>query len=107
AGPLGRRRIYELDGVSGRARAGRSPRPDGRARSQRCRSRHLLGSAIGAAFAASMPAAALETWGWRIPFLFGLVVGVAGYLLRRHVLDNLPVKPRKRVPIVETLQDHW
>jgi MHS family proline/betaine transporter-like MFS transporter len=67
----------------------------------------LLGSAMGAAFAASMPAAALETWGWRIPFLLGLVVGIAGYLLRRHVLDSIPMKPRKRVPIVETLQDHW
>jgi MHS family proline/betaine transporter-like MFS transporter len=54
-----------------------------------------------------MSAAALEEWGWRIPFLLGLVVGIAGYFLRRHVLDTMPVKPRKRAPIVETLQDHW
>jgi MFS transporter, MHS family, proline/betaine transporter len=67
----------------------------------------LLGSAIGAGFAASMSAAALEEWGWRIPFLLGLVVGIAGYFLRRHVLDTMPVEPRKRAPIVETLQDHW
>ena len=67
----------------------------------------LLGSAIGAGFAASMSAAALEEWGWRIPFLLGLVVGIAGYFLRRHVLDTMPVGPRKRAPIVETLQDHW
>jgi MFS transporter, MHS family, proline/betaine transporter len=67
----------------------------------------LLGSAIGAGFAASMSAAALEEWGWRIPFLLGLVVAIAGYFLRRHVLDTMPVEPRKRAPIVETLQDHW
>jgi MHS family proline/betaine transporter-like MFS transporter len=67
----------------------------------------LLGSAMGAGFAASMSAAALEGWGWRIPFLLGLVVGIAGYFLRRHVLDTMPMEQRKRVPIVETLQDHW
>src|SRR5262249_12641521 len=39
----------------------------------------LLGSALGAAFAASMSEAALAEWGWRIPFLLGLVVGIAGY----------------------------
>src|SRR5262249_44991877 len=34
----------------------------------------LLGSAVGAGFAASMSDATLEAWGWRIPFLLGLVV---------------------------------
>jgi MHS family proline/betaine transporter-like MFS transporter len=67
----------------------------------------LLGSAVGAAFAASISEAALETWGWRIPFLIGLVVGIAGYFLRRHVLEAVPTERRKRVPIVETLHDHW
>ncbi len=67
----------------------------------------LLGSAVGAGFAAMMPTAALESWGWRIPFLVGLVVGIAGYFLRRHVLDTVPAEPRKRAPIVETLHDHW
>src|SRR5262249_13624834 len=42
----------------------------------------LLGSAVGAVFAASMSTAALESWGWRIPFLLGLIVGIAGYFLR-------------------------
>src|SRR5919201_5057007 len=67
----------------------------------------LLGSAVGAGFAASMLEAALDAWGWRIPFLIGLIVGIAGYLLRRHVLETIPAERRKRAPIVETLQDHW
>jgi MFS transporter, MHS family, proline/betaine transporter len=67
----------------------------------------LLGSAVGAGFAASMSTAALESWGWRIPFLLGLVVGIAGYFLRRHVLEAAPVGRRKRDPVVETLHDHW
>jgi MHS family proline/betaine transporter-like MFS transporter len=67
----------------------------------------LLGSAIGAAFAASMSTAALDAWGWRIPFLLGLVVGIAGYILRRHVLEIGVAKERTRPPIDETLHDHW
>src|SRR5712692_8141034 len=67
----------------------------------------LLGSAVGASFAASMSAATLDRWGWRIPFLLGLVVGIAGYFLRRHVLETVPAERRKRAPIVETLHDHW
>jgi MHS family proline/betaine transporter-like MFS transporter len=67
----------------------------------------LLGSAVGAAFAASMSAAALDAWGWRIPFLLGLVVGIAGYMLRRYVLEAGVVEKRTRLPIIETLRDHW
>src|SRR5215468_5877681 len=67
----------------------------------------LLGSALGAAFAAALPTTALETWGWRIPFLLGLIVGIAGYFLRRHVLEMIPTQRRERAPIVETLHDHW
>jgi MFS transporter, MHS family, proline/betaine transporter len=67
----------------------------------------LLGSAVGAAFAASMSTAALESWGWRIHFLLGLIVGIAGYFLRRHMPETVPVERRKRAPIVETLHDHW
>ena len=67
----------------------------------------LLGSAVGATFASSMSTAALESWGWRIPFLLGLVVGIAGYFLRRHMLETVRVERRKRPPIVETLYDHW
>jgi len=67
----------------------------------------LLGSAVGASFASVMSTAALEAWGWRIPFLLGLVVGIAGYLLRRHVQETVPTVKRQRAPIVETLQEHW
>ena len=67
----------------------------------------LLGSAVGAAFAASMSTAALDAWGWRIPFLLGLVVGVAGYILRRYVLETGVVENRTGAPIVETVHDHW
>jgi len=67
----------------------------------------LLGSAVGAGFAASMSEANLAAWGWRIPFLLGLVVGIAGYFIRRHVLETVPTGKPQRAPIVETLSEHW
>ena len=67
----------------------------------------LLGSAVGAAFAANISTAALASWGWRLPFLLGLLVGIAGYFLRRHVIENAPPQKRPRPPLVETLHDHW
>jgi MHS family proline/betaine transporter-like MFS transporter len=67
----------------------------------------LLGSAVGAGFAATMSTQALDDWGWRIPFLLGLVVGIAGYFLRRHVQETVPARRRERAPIIETLHDHW
>ena len=67
----------------------------------------LLGSAVGAAFAATMSTARLDAWGWRIPFLLGLVVGIAGYVLRRYVLEAGVAEKRTQLPIVETLHDHW
>jgi MFS transporter, MHS family, proline/betaine transporter len=67
----------------------------------------LLGSAVGAGFAATMSTEALDAWGWRVPFLLGLVVGIVGYFLRRHVLETAPAERRERAPIIETLHDHW
>lgn len=49
----------------------------------------LLGSAAAAATTNLIPTGPLESWGWRLPFLFGGVLGVAGLLLRK----NLPESP--------------
>ena len=55
----------------------------------------LLGSATGALLAAVMSAEALEAWGWRIPFLIGLLVGLAGFVLRRGIQEEaIAKKPR-------------
>jgi len=67
----------------------------------------LLGSAVGAGFAAAMPTETLNAWGWRIPFLLGLLVGIAGYFLRRHMQETVLAERGQRAPIVETLHDHW
>jgi MHS family proline/betaine transporter-like MFS transporter len=46
------------------------------------------GSATGAALASLMSPEALSDWGWRLPFIFGLFVGLAGYALRRRMTET-------------------
>jgi len=68
----------------------------------------LLGSATGALLAITMPADALQSWGWRIPFLLGVFVGIAGHLLRRHIEETVPARVAGARPaLLETLRDHW
>ncbi len=49
----------------------------------------LLGSAAAALVTSLFPNEVLEAWGWRLPFLFGGVLGLAALILRR----SLPQSP--------------
>jgi MHS family proline/betaine transporter-like MFS transporter len=53
-----------------------------------------------------MPAETLEAWGWRIPFLSGAIVALAGYALRRHMVDIAASEAGERAPIAETIRNH-
>lgn len=66
----------------------------------------LLGSATGALLAYVMPEDSLEAWGWRIPFVFGLAVGLAGFFLRRGIHEEPQVKKPRSSPLRATLRDH-
>lgn len=50
----------------------------------------VLGSATGALFTSILSPADLASWGWRIPFLLGIVLALIGGYLRRNV-DETPV----------------
>lgn len=67
----------------------------------------LAGSATGAALASVMSEAALESWGWRIPFMLGLVVGLAGFFLRRGIHEEAKAKKAAASSFLATLRDHW
>jgi MFS transporter, MHS family, proline/betaine transporter len=54
----------------------------------------LLGSALGALLASAMSAESLQVWGWRIPFICGLVIGLAGLYLRREESTPEAVLPK-------------
>lgn len=49
----------------------------------------ILAAGLGALLTASLTQADLEGWGWRLPFIFGLLVGPVGFYIRRH-LDETP-----------------
>ena len=72
----------------------------------------LLGSAVGALTANLMAAETLAAWGWRIPFLLGVVVGVIGFWLRRQLPEPLlagptPAPGHRSPPLLVALETEW
>ncbi|PZR50022.1 MFS transporter [Paraburkholderia fungorum] len=49
----------------------------------------ITAAAFGSLLTAWMPPEQLNSWGWRLPFVFGLLVGPVGYYIRSH-LDETP-----------------
>jgi len=47
----------------------------------------LLASAFGVGLIAWMTPAEMQSWGWRIPFLFGVLVGPVGIYIRNNLED--------------------
>jgi MFS transporter, MHS family, proline/betaine transporter len=70
----------------------------------------LLGSAIGAMLTSVWSSDTVYAWGWRVPFLLGLAVGLAGLYIRRH-LPEAPVQSSTEEPatspIVEAFRTEW
>jgi len=66
----------------------------------------LLGSAVGALLAASLSEAQLQAWGWRVPFLLGLFIGLAGIFLRRDPAAVATQPARDPSPLRTALRDH-
>jgi MFS transporter, MHS family, proline/betaine transporter len=42
----------------------------------------LLGSAIGTLLTSALPRQTMRNWGWRLPFIFGLIIGIVGLYIR-------------------------
>jgi len=64
----------------------------------------LLAAILVAVLTTVLSDAQMTEWGWRIPFLFGLLVGPAGFLIRKEMKEvPLPEKPEheKHSPIRE------
>src|ERR1700731_3112501 len=67
----------------------------------------IFAAAIFLPLAHYMPAEQFNSWGWRIPFLFSVVVIIAGYIIRREV-DETPAFAKEdeqgkipRAPIIQ------
>jgi MHS family proline/betaine transporter-like MFS transporter len=49
--------------------------------------------------------AAVESWGWRVPFIAGLLIAPLGWVIRRKMVESLP-RPAPRHPVRELLAGH-
>ena len=67
----------------------------------------LLGSAAGAIVNAFLSPEDVLAWGWRIPFIVGLVVGLGAIAIRRYYVERVPHQPPARSPLGEAFRSHW
>ncbi|HEU4955623.1 MAG TPA: MFS transporter, partial [Gemmatimonadales bacterium] len=67
----------------------------------------LLGSAAGAIVNAVLSPAEVLAWGWRIPFILGIAVGLGGIAIRRYYIERVPHQAPSRAPLGEALQSYW
>ncbi len=72
----------------------------------------LILSTVAFSIVASLPDDAFLSWGWRLPFLFSIVLVVVGLIIRLQVVDS-PVferlkeaEARSRVPLLEVIREH-
>jgi MFS transporter, MHS family, proline/betaine transporter len=63
----------------------------------------LLGSVAGALVTQRLEPSQLDAWGWRLPFLFGLLIGPVGLYIRRHLQETEEFKAlRDKLPMKVT-----
>ena len=70
----------------------------------------LLGSGIGALTSTILGEAAMDAWGWRVPFLFGAVIAVCGLVFRRQLTESpamAQTTERIGAPVIAALRDYW
>jgi len=67
----------------------------------------LLGSMAGALVNRVLPPEAVMAYGWRIPFLMGLAVGLGGLAIRRHYVERGPHQAPAKSPLGEAFRQHW
>jgi len=75
----------------------------------------MLGAAMGALVTNGLDQAQIDAWGWRIPFLFGLLIGPVGMYIRSHLEEPPEFEQRqaerrannvKFSPLSQVLHDH-
>lgn len=68
---------------------------------------NLLGSAVGAFVNSVTTTSQLQAWGWRIPFLSGILVALVGYLIRRGIPEQPLFKKQDQQRADAPLKEAW
>jgi len=66
----------------------------------------LLGSLLGSFITGMLDEAQMLSWGWRIPFLLGILVAGIGFLIRRHMPETL-VEEEKVANPLKVMRKSW
>jgi MHS family proline/betaine transporter-like MFS transporter len=66
----------------------------------------LLGALTGAALYAALPQASLESWGWRLPFLLGLLIAPVGLYIRANLDETHVAQSHESSPVARLLRAH-
>jgi MFS family permease len=70
----------------------------------------LLGAIVGSAISRGLSPEALDSWGWRVPFILGLVIGPVGLYIRRNMADTEAFlhakKTARRATLGEVVSTH-
>jgi MHS family proline/betaine transporter-like MFS transporter len=62
----------------------------------------LIASAFGVGLTSWMSPDEMQSWGWRIPFLFGILIGPIGIYIRNHLEDaTAPPAQKQDAPVRE------
>jgi MFS family permease len=72
----------------------------------------LFGASVGALMTHALAPAAIDAWGWRIPFLLGLLIGPVGLWIRRHLDETSAFLAARQAPPEKKalsclLREHW
>lgn len=73
----------------------------------------ILGMIVAQSFVYFLSEEDLWSWGWRVPFIFGLVIGLIGLYIRTHLSESPIYKMAKakgllsKTPLRETIVKYW
>ncbi len=73
----------------------------------------LLGSALATVLSATLPEAAMGSWGWRIPFFIAGPLGAVGLYIRLRLEDTPEFRALEQTgqvagsPLMETIRENW
>ena len=69
-----------------------------------------LGLGVGTLVTRGFSPDELDAWGWRVPFLLGLLIGPAGYILRTRIAEppeHRRTHDRAATPFRDVVGKHW
>jgi MFS transporter, MHS family, proline/betaine transporter len=69
----------------------------------------VLASFFGVVLFGLLTADQLESWGWRVPFFFGLLIGPIGLYIRKHVGETPEFREQgpAKAPVRQMFARHW